>query len=55
MAAGVRGQTVKSVTELVMKTILMLALLGLFAAVQMGCEGKAEVDDDGAAVKVDPK
>ena len=34
------------------KTIMLLALLGLFAAVQ-GCEGKADVDDDGASISVD--
>ncbi len=36
-----------------MKTVMLLALLGLFCAVQMGCEGKADVDDDGASIKVD--
>jgi len=36
-----------------MKTIMLLALLGLFAAVQVGCEAKADVDDDGASIKVD--
>jgi len=35
------------------KTIMLLALLGLFAAVQVGCEAKADVDDDGASIKVD--
>ncbi len=36
-----------------MKTIMLLALLGLFAAVQVGCESKADVDDDGASISVD--
>jgi len=36
-----------------MKTIMLLALLGLFAAVQVGCEANADVDDDGASIKVD--
>ena len=34
-----------------MKVVMMLLILGAFAAVQFGCEAK--VDDDGAKVKVD--
>ena len=33
------------------KYLIMLAMLGVFAAVNVGCEAK--VDDDGAAVDVD--
>ncbi len=36
-----------------MKTIMLLALLGLFAAVQVGCEASADADDDGASISVD--
>jgi hypothetical protein len=36
-----------------MKTIMLLALLGLFAAVQVGCESQADMDDDGASISVD--
>jgi hypothetical protein len=53
MAAGVRGQPILYPGVGIMKTIMLLALLGLFAAVQVGCEGKADVDDDGASIKVD--
>jgi hypothetical protein len=38
-----------------MKYLAMLLMLGAFAAVNVGCEADAEVDDDGAAVKVDDK
>ena len=41
--------------ENVMKYLAMLLLLGGFAAVNVGCEAEADVDDDGAAVKVDDK
>ena len=39
------------------KTLMLMALLGLFAAVQVGCEASAEVEDDDdngeATIKVD--
>jgi len=38
-----------------MKYLAMLLLLGGFVAVNVGCEAEADVDGDGAAVKVDDK
>ena len=35
------------------KYLLMLVLLGGFVTLNMGCEADADVDDDGAKVKVD--
>jgi len=36
-----------------MKAFMLLALLAAMAAVQVGCEAKAEVDDDDASIKID--
>ena len=36
-----------------MKYLMMLLLLGAFAAVQTGCQAEGEVDDDGVKVDVD--
>jgi hypothetical protein len=36
-----------------MKALMLLALMAAFAAIQMGCEASAEVDDDDAEIKID--
>ena len=35
------------------KFLMLLLVLGLFAAPNLGCEADGEVDDDGAELKVD--